>query len=109
MDTLSVSGCHATKTCYCTCAIVEFQNKISLPGLPPTYFPVVPIKTSFTTIITLESGEKQKINVTRSQLLIQPAFAVTGHSAERKTLPSVLTDLKEGGFGAYVAASRVCF
>ena len=42
----------------------------------------------------------------RSQLPIQLAFAVTGHSAKGKTLLSVLTDLKEGGFAAYVTASR---
>ena len=39
-------------------------------------------------------------------LPIQPAFAVTGHSAQGKTLPSVLVNLHEEGFAAYVAASR---
>ena len=33
-------------------------------------------------------------------------FAVTGHSAQGKMLPKVLVDLAEGGFAAYVAASR---
>ena len=97
----------STNICYCTCALIEFPNsKVSLPDLPPTYFPIVPIKSSFTTQIDLESGEKVKVNISRSQLPIQPAIAVMGHSAEGKTLPSVLTDLREGGFAAYVAASR---
>ena len=43
--------------------------------------------------------------IVRSQLPIQPAFAVTGHSAQGKTLPKVLVNLAEGGFAAYVAAS----
>jgi hypothetical protein len=30
----------------------------------------------------------------------------TGHSAQGKTLPVVVTDLNKGGFAAYVAASR---
>ncbi|KAG1811782.1 uncharacterized protein BJ212DRAFT_1277471, partial [Suillus subaureus] len=44
--------------------------------------------------------------ITRHQLPIQPVFAVTGHSAQGKTLPKVLINLHEGGFVAYVAASR---
>lgn len=36
-----------------------------------------------------------KKKVTRHQLPIQPAFAVTGHSAQGKTLPNVLIDLAD--------------
>lgn len=97
----------STNICYCTCAFVEFPNsKVHLPDLPVTYFPIIPIKTTFITYLLNETGEKLKVNITRTQLPIQPAFAVTGHSAEGKTLPNVLTNLHEGGFGAYVAASR---
>jgi hypothetical protein len=39
------------------------------------------------------------------QLSIQPALAVTGQSAQGRTLPKVLVNLHEGGFSAYVAAS----
>jgi len=46
------------------------------------------------------------IHVNRQQIPIQPAFAVTGQSAEGKTLPNVLADLHEGGFTAYVIASQ---
>ena len=91
----------------CSCAIVEFpDSKISLPDLPNHYFPVLSVKNTFNTLLQLEPGEKISVKVTRSQLPIQPAFAVTGHSAQGKTLPSVLTNLCEGNFGAYVAASR---
>jgi len=37
---------------------------------------------------------------------VQPGFAVTGQSAQGKTLPCALANLHEGGFSAYVAASR---
>ncbi|KAG2065972.1 hypothetical protein BDR04DRAFT_1121493 [Suillus decipiens] len=51
-------------------------------------------------------GASEKLQITRNQLPIQPAFAVTGHSAQEKTLPKVLISLHEGGFAAYVAASH---
>ena len=96
-----------TKQPYCICILVEFpESKVDIPGLPLHYFPIVPVKTTFTTQITTDNAEKITIKISRSQLPIQPAFAVTGHSAEGKTLPKVLTNLNEGGFGAYVAASR---
>ncbi len=41
-----------------------------------------------------------------AQQAIQPGFAVTGHCAQGHTLPNVITDLSQGGFGAYVSASR---
>jgi hypothetical protein len=46
------------------------------------------------------------MHVKRHQSPVQPAFAITGHSAEGKTLPDILANLHEGGFAAYVAASR---
>ncbi|KAG1849528.1 hypothetical protein F4604DRAFT_1687413 [Suillus subluteus] len=64
--------------------------------LPKGCFPIVPD----------DQGVEWKIRITRLQLPIQPVYAVTGHSAQGKTLPSVLVNLHEGGFGAYVAASR---
>ena len=104
---LHIETTPTTNRFFCTCAIVEFpQSKVCLPDLPNHYFPVLPIKTKFTTQLATTSGEKLNFKITRSQLPIQPAFAVTGHSAEGKTLPTVLTNLREGGFGAYVATSR---
>jgi len=82
--------------------IIEFpMSKVSFEQLPPHYFPITPISWSFATKI---NGNLIRAN--RQQLPIQPAFAVTGHSAEGKTLPNVLADLHEGGFAAYVVASR---
>ena len=64
----------------------------------------------FTTQITCDNEQKMKVKISRTQLPIQPAFAVTGHSAEGKTLPNVLSNLNKGGFAGYVTAShaRTC-
>jgi hypothetical protein len=92
---------------FCTSAIVEIPtSKVQLPDLPPKYLPITPITWSFTTVLTNSLGEKVKYHITRSQLPFQPGFAVTGQSAQGKTLPKVLVGLHEGGFGAYVGASR---
>ena len=97
----------ASNYLHCTCAIVEFPNsKVRLPNLPDKHFPVVPIKNTFTTQLSSNNKEKIKLKITRTQLPIQPAFAVTGHSAQGLTFLTVLTNLSEGGFSAYVAASR---
>lgn len=96
---------------YGVCVIVEFPySKVDLSQhrwhLPPKHFPVTPITWTFTTLLKDSDNPGQKLRITRSQLPIQPAFAVTGHSAQGKTLPKVLVNLAEGGFAAYVAASR---
>lgn len=102
----------STKVCpagftYCTSVIVEFpESKVHLDNLPKGFFPVTPISWTFTTLLVNKDGSKEKIRVTRQQLPVQPAFAVTGHSSQGKTLPKVIVNLHEGGFGAYVAASR---
>ena len=90
------------------CVIVEFpDSSVQISGLPPCYFPVTPTTWKFTTMmVTDPAGTKRSIRVTRSQLNLQPAFAITGHAAQGKTLPQVLADLHEGGFAAYVSASR---
>jgi len=91
---------------YSTCVLVEFpDSKVALPGLPKGYFPIVPVKCSFSTTLTTDDRQYLTILCTRYQLPIQSGFAVTGQSAQGKTLPSVLTNLHKGGFGTYVAAS----
>lgn len=91
------------------CAIVEFPtSKVHLSNLPPRYFPILPVSWTFTTLLEDDQGVERKLRITRHQLPIQPAFAVTGHSAQGKTLPRILVNLHDGGFGAYVAASRAC-
>jgi hypothetical protein len=93
---------------YCSCAIVEFPDSpVKLEGLPQGHFPITPVTFSFTATFTRErDGQTEKLKFSRHQLPIQPGFAVTGQSAQGKTLPKVLVNLHEGGFGSYVAASR---
>jgi hypothetical protein len=89
------------------CVIVHFPgSKVKLTDLPEGCFPIVPVSWTFTTLLKDDHSVERKIRVTRYQIPIPPAFAVTGHSAHGKTLPSVLVNLHEGGFAAYVAASR---
>ena len=89
------------------CVIVEFpDSNVEIPDLPAHHFPLVPIMWKFTTVITDLAEGKHNIHVSRSQLNLQPTFAITGHAAQGKTLPQVLVDLREGGFAAYVSASR---
>jgi hypothetical protein len=57
-------------------------------------------------MINPATGQKFKFEVVQYPVLIQPGFAVTGHSAQGNTLPSVVTDITVGGPGAYVAVSR---
>ena len=94
---------------HCKCVVVEFPDSpLKLTGLPKGYFPIVPSTFSFTTNIARnhDNSEFMKVKVIRHQLPIQPGFAITGHSAQGKSLPKTLASLHEGGFGAYVAASR---
>lgn len=96
---------------YGTSAIIEFPtSKVALPGLPPKFFPIEPIKWTFSAQIDMHPGVNSqgvsKVKVSRSQWGFQPGFACTGHAAQGKTLPNVLSSLREGGFAAYVAASR---
>ena len=87
--------------------LVRFPGcKVQLSGLPPEVFPIQPITWRFSTSIAVNGIEKVRHTIIRHQLPLQPSFAVTGHSAQGKTLPKVLVNLKEGGFPAYVAASR---
>jgi hypothetical protein len=53
-----------------------------------------------------ENEQTIQAKIQCNQLAFQPGFASTGHSAQGKTLPKVLAWLHEGGFAAYVSASR---
>jgi len=89
------------------CVIVEFpDSNVNIPDLPACHFPVVPTTWKFNATITDSTGSKRNLSVMQSQLNLQPAFAITGHAAQGKTLPQVLVNLHEGGFAAYVSASR---
>ncbi|KAG1765857.1 hypothetical protein EV702DRAFT_919453, partial [Suillus placidus] len=92
---------------YCICALVYFPtSRVDLLGLGKGIFPITLISWAFTTLLPGSPDSGAKVRVTREQLPIQPAFAVTGHSAQGKTLPRVIVNLHEGGFAVYVAASR---
>lgn len=73
---------------YCSCAIVEFPDSpVQLDGLPRGHFPITPVTWSFTTTFVRDNdGERELIKMSRHQVPIQPGFAVTGHSAQGKTL-----------------------
>ncbi|KAG1891896.1 uncharacterized protein F5891DRAFT_910293, partial [Suillus fuscotomentosus] len=74
---------------YATCVLVEFpHSKVHLTGLPKGVFPILPSTWSFTTLLDCD-GSHKKVHVTRHQIPIQPAYAVTGHSSQGKTLPNV--------------------
>lgn len=88
-------------------AIVEFRDSpVQLKGLPPGYFPVVPMSTRVRQIIVEADGSRRELVATRAQLPLQLAFSVAGHSAQGKTIPHVITDMLGRGNGPYVAVSR---
>lgn len=90
-----------------TCIIVEFPDStVEIPGLPTHCFPLTPTMLKFNISLENAEGDKRNTHVLRTQLTLQPAFAIAGHAAQEKTLPQVLVDLSEGGFSAYVSASR---
>ncbi|KAG2151557.1 uncharacterized protein EDB93DRAFT_1083222, partial [Suillus bovinus] len=76
------------------------------PGLPKGVYPITPMAWSFITLMPGSADVSLKVHISREQLPIQPVFAVTGHSAQGKTLLKVIVSLHEGGFGSYVAASH---
>ncbi|VDB89145.1 unnamed protein product [Peniophora sp. CBMAI 1063] len=94
-------------------ALVKFEKcKANLRGLPSGVVPVLPVTSTFSAVA--RSADRMKsgmVSVTRSQLPLQPAFAITSHSAEGKTMPKVLVDFKDEtdkwGFAPYVGISRV--
>ena len=90
---------------------VKFENSghWSLSGIDePGVYPIYPVKRQW----HLDAKRKQKLlKVTRTQLPLTPAYAMTAHASQGKTLRAVLLDLNvdkrvDGTFGT-VAASRV--
>ena len=90
---------------------VKFQDAAhwSLEGIEePGVYPIHPVKRQW----YLDANrEKKVLKVTRTQLPLTPAYAMTAHASQGKTLSAVLLDLNvdkrvDGTFGT-VAASRV--
>jgi hypothetical protein len=92
-------------------AIIELpKSKIQLSDLPPKYCILEPTSWSISLSINIdpeaENSNPEKHKLHRMQAGFQPGFAVTGQSAQGKTLPVVLSFLHHGKFSAYVSASR---
>ena len=68
--------------------------------------PFYPFFVTFSTQLPDENNCVKKVKITWTQLPFQPSFSLTGHSAQGKTLPKIVTGMHKGGFSAYVAASR---
>ena len=83
-------------------AIVYFPaSNVQIGQYPVGCVHIVPESTSYCVM-----AGRTKVSYRRKQLLIEPAYAVTGHFAQGKTLPVVVANLAKGGPAAYVAASR---
>ncbi|KAE8225183.1 hypothetical protein CF319_g2024 [Tilletia indica] len=77
---------------------------IALTGLPQGCYPIMPSSSHFN---FRNDEDSPVVRITRRQLPIQPGFAMTVHSAQGITAEKgVVVDLRNGGFEAYVAASR---
>ncbi|KAE8230936.1 hypothetical protein CF326_g4056 [Tilletia indica] len=88
-------------------AIVRFDVNATwkLSGLQPGCLPIFPTSSSFTFALGSSAGMIRRVS--RRQLPLQPGFAMTVHSAQGITCKNgVVVDLRNGGFPAYVAASR---
>lgn len=86
--------------------LVEFPNlSIKLANLPKGYYPVQQHLWNFATTLNI-NGNLTRIKVTRHQQPLQLGFAITAHSAQGKTMSNILCSLHNGGYAAYVAASR---
>ncbi|KAE8217741.1 hypothetical protein CF319_g8238 [Tilletia indica] len=87
--------------------VLRFENaaKLNLEHLGQGCAPIVP--TSSTIHIAAIDGQGETEHVKRSQVPIQPGFAMTVHSAQGMTSNGpVVVDLRRGGFDAYVSATR---
>jgi Helitron helicase-like domain at N-terminus/PIF1-like helicase len=83
-------------------AVVHFPSSpVHLPNLPKGCIYVSPESKAYSVMV---AGNRASFR--REQLLIEPAYVVTGHFSQGKTIPVVVADLKHGGPAAYVAASR---
>jgi len=78
----------------------------TLPHLPPHHVVALEDTVDMTFV---NPHSKKKCLIKRTQLPIVPAFAMTAHKAQGKTLPSVIVDLEccRGTEAPYVMLSRV--
>ena len=90
--------------------LVEFPGAtFQLSGLAPGVYPITPLRRTW----FLDAGRKHpSLAVTRKQLPLLPAFAMTAHQAQGQTLEAgVIADLNykaiSGAMTAYIAMTRV--
>ncbi len=81
-------------------------SKVELTNLPPEVIPISAHSWTFPARVALEGGTFDKQRVTRHQMCIQPGFCMTAHGAQGQTMSKTICPLHEGGFAAYVMASR---
>jgi hypothetical protein len=89
-------------------AIVEFDDAdFQLEGLPRNHFPIKAVSERVTQVMQRKTdGSRWQMQVSRYQLPFELAFAITGHSAQGKTMDCVVCDLSSLDDGGYVAVSR---
>ena len=87
--------------------LVQFEGcKAKLSGLLAGVVPIKPTETMFTTqLVGYAGGKGEAVTVKRVQIALQPAFAVTGHFAQGRTMAHVTTGAV-GGCSGYVTLSR---
>lgn len=93
---------------YASLAIVEFADAdFQLDGLPKNHFPIKAVSGRVTQVTRKRTDNlRWRMEATRYQLPFELGFAVTGHSAQGKTMDCVVCDLNSLEGGGYVAASR---
>jgi hypothetical protein len=67
--------------------------KLSILDLPPKVVPIMPGRYSFACPL---SADGKSCKIVRLQLYLEPAFSMTSHGAQGKTMLSVLADITEG-------------
>ncbi|KAG1887498.1 uncharacterized protein F5891DRAFT_904765, partial [Suillus fuscotomentosus] len=78
---------------HASCVLVHFpDSKVHLSKLPQGWYPICPATWTFTTTMDGANGIQERLWITRAQVPLQPAFAITAHSVQGKTLPRVLVN-----------------
>ncbi|KAJ3758141.1 hypothetical protein EV360DRAFT_30392, partial [Lentinula raphanica] len=79
---------------FCKVALVEFpDSKVHLKDLPPYYFPIEAQSWKSPVYITNEKNERVLVTLHRSQLPFEPAFAMTGQSAQGYGFDAIVCSL----------------
>lgn len=103
---LYTSICSSGHTC-CDGAVIYLPlSPVKLEGLPAGCIFVEP--EHWTSPKYQPEGCSESFHILRSQMTWSPAFAVTAHYAQGKTMPGIVASLSKSGgsAAAYVAASR---